>query len=552
MDRRGAVAVMFGLCALPLVAMIGLAIDYAFYIQARSQLNLAVDAAALHAVTVASQDYGSGTGSYSSAQAAAAGQTAGQQWFAAQLGTEPIAIINNASLSVPVVYTASPSGFSSTASIGGTMPLPFGNLFNFTNWQLNSSSTAVITNSYFELILLLDNSPSMLIGATTADMYNMEQASICAVQPAVGSQAFQTINSNGAVSYYNYPWDFTTNQCQSDYTSISDAPQNLCFNPNSTSLTAQSMGQTIPTSIYRNYSYNTSTKNALNATCINAAGQPYGGGPVIANTPSAVANPYNVNTPQAPCAFACHNDPNNKDLFGSARQIGVTLRLDLVEQAAANVITKLQSSVQSPNQFSIGVYQFASNLEPLYPGQGNGEAGSNLASALTLVQNTVNTPPLTNDQPDTNFPQTINTLLQTVTAAGNGQTATTPLKSIIIVTDGVNDTSPAGSQVVATMTSATNEQTCQQLKNLGFTVLVLYTSYIPIPVGTYVGNPYNPAGMTPIAEPTSNSTITAALQACASSPSDFLQVNATDSTSINTAMQTLLATALNSPTRVAN
>jgi hypothetical protein len=29
-------------------------------------------------------------------------------------------------------------------------------------------------------------------------------------------------------------------------------------------------------------------------------------------------------------------------------------------------------------------------------------------------------------------------------------------------------------------------------------------------------------------------------------------VNATDSTSINTAMQTLLATALNSPTRVAN
>jgi Flp pilus assembly protein TadG len=45
LDRRGAVAVMFALCALPLVAMVGLAIDFSFYIQARSQLNLAVDAA---------------------------------------------------------------------------------------------------------------------------------------------------------------------------------------------------------------------------------------------------------------------------------------------------------------------------------------------------------------------------------------------------------------------------------------------------------------------------------------------------------------------------
>lgn len=529
MDRRGAVGVVFAFCALPLVAMIGLAIDYAFYIQARSQLNLAIDAAAMHAVRVASQDYGSGTGAYSSAQAAAAGQAAGQQWFAAQLGTEPVAVINNANLSVPVVYTSSPSGFSATASISGTMPLPFGNLFNFTNWQLNSSSTAVITNSYFELILLLDNSPSMLIGATTADMYKMEQASICAVQKPYGT-AIQMPYQYAGVTYYQYPWNFTTNQCATSYTSIADAPQSLCFNPNSTS--ANTMGQTLPT--YRSYG----NGNMLTGQCVNAAGQTYNGG-------------Y-YNQPATPCAFACHSDPDSNDLYGVARQLGVTLRLDLVEQAAANVVTKLQSSAQSPNQFSIGIYQFASNLEPLYPGQGNGESGTNLASALTLVQNTVNTPPVTTDQPDTNFPQTITTLLQTVTAAGNGQTSTIPLKSIIIVTDGVNDTSPSGAQVITPFTSATNEQVCQQLKNLGFTVLVLYTSYIPIPVPTYIGGPYSPAGMIPIAEPTASSTITASLQACASAPSDFLQVNANDTTSINTAMQTLLATALNSPTRVAN
>jgi len=514
MDRRGAVAVIFAFCALPLVAMIGLAVDYAFYIQARSQLNLAVDAAAMHAVRVASQDYG--TGSYSSAQAAAAGQTAGQQWFAAQLGTEQLAVINNASLTVPVVYTASPSGFSSTASISGTMPLPFGNLFNFANWPLNSTSTAVITNSYFELLLLLDNSPSMLIGATTADMLRMEEASICAPQAA-----------SYPIQMSNYPWNFSTNTCATSYSSIADAPQSLCFNPNST--TANPMGQTLP--LYRNYSSGT----AASGNCVNASGQPYGGGNVGAGT---------NHSPTAPCAFACHSDSGNNDLYGLARQLGVTLRLDLVENAAANVVTKMQSTAQSPNQFSIGIYQFATNLEPLYPGQGNGEAGTNLASALTLVQNTVNTPPLTTDQPDTNFPQTITTLLQTVTAAGNGQTASTPLKSIIIVTDGVNDVTPG--QILNPITSATNEQVCQQLKNLGFNVFVLYTPYIPIPVGTYVNS------MTGFAEPTANSQLTSSLQACASAPANFIEVNANDTTSINTAMQTLLATALNSPTRVAN
>jgi Flp pilus assembly protein TadG len=119
LDRRGAVAVMFALCALPLVAMVGLAIDFSFYIQARSQLNLAVDAASMHAVRVASQDYGNG---YTAAQAQAAGQTAGQQWFAAQLGTEPIAIINNASLSVPVVYTPSAAPCLCRSAICSTSP----------------------------------------------------------------------------------------------------------------------------------------------------------------------------------------------------------------------------------------------------------------------------------------------------------------------------------------------------------------------------------------------------------------------------------------------
>ena len=53
-DRRGAVALIFAGSLLPLVMLIGLSIDYSFYVQARSQLELASETAATEALHEAS------------------------------------------------------------------------------------------------------------------------------------------------------------------------------------------------------------------------------------------------------------------------------------------------------------------------------------------------------------------------------------------------------------------------------------------------------------------------------------------------------------------
>ena len=58
-DKRGGVALMFGAMLLPTLMVVGFAVDYSFYVQAQSQLNLGADAAALHAVRAASSAFSS-------------------------------------------------------------------------------------------------------------------------------------------------------------------------------------------------------------------------------------------------------------------------------------------------------------------------------------------------------------------------------------------------------------------------------------------------------------------------------------------------------------
>ena len=80
-------------------------------------------------------------------------------------------------------------------------------------------------------------------------------------------------------------------------------------------------------------------------------------------------------------------------------------------------------------------------------------------------------------------------------------------------------------------------------RTFGINVFVLYTPYLPLP------NPFYLQYDKKYAEPTTSSPILAALKACASTPANFFQ--ASDPAAINTAMQQMLQSALNSPARVA-
>ena len=505
-DKRGAVAVILALALLPITLVVALAIDYGVYAQACVQANLAIDAAAMQAVRAASVAYAGGT--TSTASLVLLGQQAGQAWFKAQLGAVPF---GTATSSVSVSYTASPSTFTALASYSGSVAVPFPGPLALGSWPMNGTSTATITNAYVEVLMLLDNSSSMLIGATTTDIVALQNATPCSTQGTNEAQGMSAYAWNYGSAAYGYgpgniaPPTTANGSCNPAYTGAAAA----CTYP-----------ATFP---------NISRSNS--ASCTNGGGS------------SATINGRQYsNVPNAPCAFACHNDPNNNDYYGLARSLSpaIQLRLDVVQQAAAQVVSTLQGKEQSPGQFLVGIYQFNSRIEPLYPAAGSPEAGPDLVAAQAAIKSVP--PDLAPNDGNTNFPLAANTLASSVTSSGTGNSAATAHKNLFIVTDGLEDT--PGSRVMGPMTSASNEQICTQFWNKGFNVYVLYTPYLPLPNPFYLSNDKQ------YVEPTGSSPVLAALQACARYPGNFFQ--ASNPADILAAMQTMLASALNSPARIAD
>jgi Flp pilus assembly protein TadG len=525
-DRRGVVAIFFALALVPIIVVVALAVDVSFYVQAGSQLNLAADAAAMHAVRVASQAYSQGQTTLAAAEAA--GTQAGQQWFAAQLGSLTTASVPTQNIAVNVTYQTSPPGFVATVSYQGTVATHLGS-FIVPSWNIAGNSGSIVQNAYLEVIMLMDNSSSMLIGATKQDILNLEYATPCSQQGQTmlvqgTGQPMQWLNQpkdQPPVYGQNYSWLYTSSsppyplplygygsnlnppltpppsaqngQCDPIYQKLTDADQSACFYP-----------------------------------------------PAQLNLKADGTCTVGGYTPVAPCGLACHTDAGGNDYYGLAQKIGVTLRLNVVHQAAAEVIQTMQSYEEVAGQYSVGVYEFNSTLQQQYPPPGGGEASTDLATALTTV--TALNPPVTQNLPQTYFAATAGALAASLTPAGDGTTPTAPLKNIVIVTDGMEDDQNNG-RTIAPITSATNETICQKFKDLGFTVFVLYTQYLPLPNEFYLT-----AGPKSIAEPLDNSQITQALTACASTPQDFFP--ASNSDDIKTQMQNILKVALNGPGRV--
>ncbi|HTZ72105.1 MAG TPA: hypothetical protein VMB71_15725, partial [Acetobacteraceae bacterium] len=86
---------------------------------------------------------------------------------------------------------------------------------------------------------------------------------------------------------------------------------------------------------------------------------------------------------------------------------------------------------------------------------------------------------------------------------------------------------------------------CQNFKNMGYQVYVVYTPYYPLM------NPYYLNTLVPqIPEGTGTGSAYAGLQQCATDPvNDFIEANPADQNSINAALSTFLLRALTSPAR---
>ena len=171
-DRRGNVAMLAGLLALPLLGMIGLAVDFGTATAVKAQLDLAADAAALLATTAASNAYLAGD-----ADPVTPAKTAATQRFAAQAG-------NQAGVSISTVTVAvrqSGAQFSAEVGYQGAVRTTLGQLFGLLTMEVSGqASSSLSVNPYVDVAVLMDVSSSMAIAASPADiaaMQNLTQAS---------------------------------------------------------------------------------------------------------------------------------------------------------------------------------------------------------------------------------------------------------------------------------------------------------------------------------------------------------------------------------------
>ena len=262
----------------------------------------------------------------------------------------------------------------------------------------------------------------------------------------------------------------------------------------------------------------------------------------VGATPTDVAKMV-ANTPDE-CAFACHivkNGVEDKNsYYNLAKSLGVTTRINVVAQAAAALMDTASESRKSFNQYRMVVYTFGEQaedtklLEVLAP-------TTNLAKAKTKAGQvdlmSIPKQGYDNDQ-QTDFDRALTQIADKMGAAGTGLTASSPEKIIFFVSDGVGDSyKPTG------CTKKLHSGRCQEpidvkyctaLKDKGFRIAVLYTTYLPLPTNDWYKKWIEPF----------QDEIPQRMQACAS-PDLFFEVGPSEG--ISEAMTTLFKKIVNTP-----
>jgi Flp pilus assembly protein TadG len=157
--NQGNVAVIFAIAALPMLTLVGAAIDYSRANAARSSMQAALDSTAL----MLSKDLSSGVISPSSTQAQLSAQALA---YFTGLYTNPDAKANSADpTDVPVIsaiYTPTTSTGSTILVTGaGSIQTDFMNIIGFPRMNFNTTSTTTWGNVKMRVALALDNTGSM-------------------------------------------------------------------------------------------------------------------------------------------------------------------------------------------------------------------------------------------------------------------------------------------------------------------------------------------------------------------------------------------------------
>jgi Flp pilus assembly protein TadG len=569
-ERKSAVALLFAISAIPIVGLVGLAIDYGIWNQTYASISLAASSAALNAVKVANAAYMNNDSS-----PVTEGQNAGKQWFISQVGTSDNAThfstIHTNQVSVKVTVGATTMA---TVTFSDLVPSIFGNLFGIAQYPLNvTAQSEIVSDPYLEVVLMLDNSSSMDLAATPSGMAQLAEYSPCDPSNAFyitgGTALKPTYTSASGDSYNNYQCTYGGYSYNSTF--AAGLPTcDVTAQPGLYSANPTMWTQNTATNVYPTQTYAGGTDvPPTNLTCQGVLAKTTTS---LATTPTVIPPVTYYPQPGPPCTFACHwttalssDGKTTNDMFGLARRQGIQLRFDLVKNATNKVLTQMASdNIATLNNLTVGIYTFNSTVTQIYPnpttcgvpGSSTCEAGSDFTTAMSYVGTPPQAPAVTDsgylpavggvfgDNDDTAFPEDMNALYNTyVTKAGSGATAAAPRKVLFLITDGFEDDPNIA---YPNDRLAFESKYCTQFKNAGYQVYVVDTPYYPVEHVAYLSNDW-----AKLVEQTGTQSITYQLQACSSNTTTngSYYFTATDGNSLNAALLAALKSAEQSPAR---
>jgi Flp pilus assembly protein TadG len=521
-DKSGNVAMIFALICIPVVSVVGCAVDYSMATRMKAKMQSAADAASVAAVSLKSPGY-TQAAAMTGNGAVSAAVTDADLVFDGNMS--PIPTTSYSNLTRTSLVTKTGVQLTSTVQFSAQVPVTFMKVLGYQNLTISgTSSSSASLPPYLDFYLALDVSGSMGLPSTAAEAGRLQPLNpdnfvqypsgctlACHFQPLKSACVDPPVTApaapprNPPTTTTSYTQQYNTNNACMGYAYSRVSPTALANLINSTS-TAQYPKQVpgLPVQML------SGLPNSLNT-------DPNFGLPAVSSCPTA----------------------------GSANCI--QLRLDAVGFAlnatqSANGVSGLLELAQNketatgvPNEFRIGLYPFITDIDASYapltssingssstPGTIN-YAAKNLASELDTNMNS------NLGSGGTHIDNSLNSINNVIASVGDGSSSTNTQPYVFLVTDGAQDNQykdvPNGSwhgsnwaTVLNDTANNTYPNICQKLKNRGIIVSVLYIPYQTIsPVNTSFANDEDDHANWNIPNIT-NSSGTSGLQTCASPP----------------------------------
>jgi len=195
-------------------------------------------------------------------------------------------------------------------------------------------------------------------------------------------------------------------------------------------------------------------------------------------------------------------NPNGEDNYQLARNLGVTLRIDNLTTATQSLMTTANSTEASNSAtYKVAIYTFdvaVNTIQTLTSNLTTAESSAGNIAMLGVYSNNQLTSSNNNSDEDTNYDNAMSSINSIMPNPGYGTNSQgdTPQEVLFFVTDGVEDEYQTPPALNPTSDTAGRQQYlmnsnydwCSSIKNRGIRIAVLYTVYYPIPANGWYAN----------------------------------------------------------------